>query len=226
MSMVTNIPGRRKMVRKIVPVFFIAFLFFASAPVFAESGKVSVGIVGGWAWSTADDAIWGQSGTEFESAAVYGGRLMYRFPQQVALELAVDRLETDVKESESDLGTLNMTPVMLLVKAQGMPKNGEGLTGHVEIGGGINFSDFDENQSGDDLGFPFTIDTDTSFVYEIGAGADYFLNNNFSLSLDGRWMGGQIDATRETEETSRTREEDITFYIYNIQLLVGARYWF
>lgn len=214
------------MVRIIVLGFFIAFLFFASAPVFAESGKVSIGLVGGWAWSTADDAIWGQSGTDFESAAVYGGRLMYWFPQQVALELAVDRIGMDVKESERDLGTLNMTPVMLLVKVQGMPKRGKRLTGHAEIGGGINFSDFDENQSGDETGFPFSIDTDNSFVYEIGAGADYFITEHFSLSLDGRWMGGEVDSTRETEEVREIREDDLTFFIYNFQLLLGARVWF
>jgi opacity protein-like surface antigen len=214
------------MVRKIVLGLLLAFIIFASTPAFAESGKFSVGVIGGGAWSTADNAIWGRSGTNFESAAVYGGRLMYWFPQQVALELAVDRIGMDVKESGRDLGTLNMTPVMLLVKAQGMPRDGRGFTGHLGIGGGINLTNFDENPSGDAAGFPYTIETDNTFVYEVGAGADYFITRHFSLSLDGRWMGGEVESTRKTEEVNGTREEDLTFYIYNFQLLLGARVWF
>jgi opacity protein-like surface antigen len=218
--------GRRHMVRKIVLGLLMTVFVFASTPAFAESGKFSVGVIGGGAWSTADNAIWGRSGTNFESAAVYGGRLMYWFPQQIGLELAVDRIALDVKDSGRDVGTLSLTPVMLVVKAQGMPRGGTGFTGHLEIGGGLNFTDFDENPSGDELGFPYTIETETAFVYAIGAGADYFLSEHFSLSLDGRWMGGEVDSVRKTEEVTGTRKDDLTFFIYNLELLMGVRYWF
>lgn len=196
-------------------------------PAFAESGTFSLGIQGGWAWSTADNAIWGEDGTQFDSTPVYGGGLMYRFPEGYAIELAVEHIELTLKDSGYELGTLNMTPVMVLFKAQGMPRRGTGITGHVEIGGGMNIASFDQGPSATESGFAFSVNVDEStFVFALGAGADYFITPHLSLSLGARWLAGEIGSTWRWTEPGKPEKEDLLFFIYDIQGLLGMRFWF
>ncbi len=213
-------------------LWIVAILFFAANPAFADSVKFSVGVTGGRAWSIVDEAVGGFPDTEFESSAVYGGSAMYRFPNGFALELTVERLEMDLEESGEGFGTLEMTPVMALLKWQGMPLGGTGLTGHVNIGGGINLTSFKKGPfitgCEEDEGVHFTIDTDDSYVFELGAGLDYFFSNHFSIGLDGRILGGSVGTTwKASQPTGSIDYEDIdTFNIGNFQALVGLRLWF
>ncbi len=208
--------------------FAVIVLLLTVSPVLAESesGKFSIGAFGGWASSIVDGAIEASSTTypetEFKSSGVYGGSIMYRLPSSFALELSVERLGMDLEELEENFGTLNMTPVMLLLKFQGMPKNGTGLTGHADIGAGISFNSFDKGPLITDLentyGVEFDIEADNSFVFELGAGADYFFTKNISANLDGRFLLGNVD-------TSGWGIDSDTFHASNFQVLFGIRYW-
>ena len=221
--------------------FMIIVLLVTAIPAFAESGKVSIGGFGGWFWSTAGEAVEGTSttypDTEFKNSNVYGGSIMYRFPSGFALELCVVEMAMDLEELGEDLGTLNMTPVMLLFKFQGMPTNGIGFTGHADIGGGINFTSFDKGSSIKELeddfssfyGVPVSVnvDTDDSFVFELGAGVDYFFIKNFSLSLDGRFLLGNVGTSWDVSVLGASEEMDVDdFHISNFQGLLSARIWF
>ncbi len=212
--------------RKLMGIVITALLLI-SVPAFAESGKFSLGVQGGWAWPTADEALWGQSGTQFDSTTVYAGGLMYRFPEGAAIELAAESIEFALKDSGYELGKLEMTPVMILFKAQGMPKDGTGFTGHAEIGGGMNFARFNQGPSATESGFEFSVDIEErSFIFVLGAGADYFITPHLSLSLDARWLAGEIESTWRWTEPGKPEKEDRLFLIYNFQGLLGIRLWF
>lgn len=214
------------------PLWIVAILALATNPAFADSRKFSVSITGGRAWSVVDEAVGGFPDTEFKSSGIYGGSAMYRFPNAFALELAVERLEMKLEESGEEFGTLEMTPVMVLLKWQGMPLEEKGLTGHVDIGGGVNFTSFKKgpfiNGKEQNEGFQFAIDTDNSFILELGAGLDYFLSKHFSIGMDGRVLGGKVETSWKASGPTRTIDyEDLdTFNVSNFQVLVGFRVWF
>jgi opacity protein-like surface antigen len=208
--------------------FMAIVLLFTASPALAESGAFSIGAMGGWAWSVVDHAAEGSStqfpDTQFESHGVYGGSIMYRFPFGFALELCVEHLTMDLKELGDNYGTLKMTPVMLLLKQQGMPKAGTGFTGHADIGGGISLNSFDKGTATTNaenaLGVTFPIKVDNSFVFEVGGGLDYFFTKNISVNLDGRFLLTNVG-------TSGWGRLDLNkFYASNFQALFGVRYWF
>lgn len=213
-------------------LWIMAVLLLVANPAFAESGTFSVGVIGGWGGSLTDEAIDGFPDTKFKNSGVYGGSIMYRFPSGFALELCVERFSMDLEELGEDFGTLNITPVILLLKVQGMPQNGTGFTGHADIGGGINFTSFDRGSFITDvektLGVQYTIDTDNSFVFEIGAGMDYFFTKNLSMSLDSRLLGGDVGTSWEVSGPGGTLMiEDIDrFHVFNFQGLLSIRFWF
>lgn len=217
-----------------------AILVFAANPAFAELGKFSVQVTGGWASSIVGEAVGGFPDTEFKSSTVYGVSAMYILfpegfnilPSGFALEIAVQRLEMDLEESGEKLGTLEMTPVIVLFKWQGTPSRGTGLTGHADIGGGINLTSFKEGNMiaglEQDYNVQYAIDTDDSLILELGVGLDYFFSNHFSIGLDGRILSGDVGTSWESSgPTGTTDYEHIdTFHVSNFQVLLGLRFWF
>ena len=193
----------------------------------SESGRFSIGVFGGSVNSVIDKgAAEGVNSTypytKFKSGGIRGGSIMYRFPSDIALELSVESFSMDLEESGEKFGTLNMTPVLFLLKVQSMPEGGTGLTGHADIGFGKSFNSFDKGPFVTDLentyGVEFNIDTDSSLVFELGAGADLFFTKNISANLDGRLLFGNVD-------TSGWGIDLETFHVSNFQILFGIRYW-
>ncbi|NOZ26084.1 MAG: hypothetical protein GXO94_08375 [Nitrospirae bacterium] len=203
-------------------------LFLTVSPAFgwSESGRFSIGVFGGSVNSIVDTAAEGSytvyPDTEFDGDRVLGGSIMYRFPSEFALELSVERFSMDLEELGVKFGTLNMTPVMLLLKVQGMPAGGTGLAGHADIGIGKSFNSFDKGPLITDLESTYKtvidIEVDDSFVFELGAGIDLFFTKNFSANLDGRFLLGNVD-------TSGWGFDIDTFHVSNFQVLFGVRYW-
>jgi len=212
--------------------FGLIILVTVASAASAQAGNFSIGGFGGWAGSMADEAVSGFSQTKLESSAVYGGSILYRFSNGFALELCAEHLEMELTELGSNFGKLKMTPLMLLFKFQGMPQTGRGITGHFDIGGGINFTSFDKGKFVTDLekssGAKFTISTDNSFIFEMGGGIDYFFTKNISINLDARLLAGNVGTSwKASGRTGSVTITDIdTFHVSNFQGLVGLRFWF
>jgi opacity protein-like surface antigen len=199
-------------------------------PVYSNAGTFSVGGFHGFATSAASPALEGKQAsydhTEFKNSFVYGGSFLYRGNSGSSVELCIENLSMDIEEEGIDVGTLKMMPVMLLYKFQGMPKNGNtGFTGHGSIGGGVAFTSFEKGKMLTDLeqenDYDLKITTENSFVFELGAGVDYFITKNFSVNLDGRLLMGNV----KTKWADGEMDVD-TFQPSNFQVLVGVRYWF
>ena len=138
----------------------------------------------------------------------------------------------DLVETGENFGTLNLQPVMLLLKYQGMPENGKGTTGHLEFGGGINYAEFDKGpfltNMENSYNITYTIATDDAFIFEMGGGLDYFFNKNFSALLDLRFLMGNIDTTWSQAGSGGTVNiQGIdNFFVSTFQVLLGVRCWF
>jgi hypothetical protein len=202
-------------------------LLLLGTPVWAAGpGNFSLGVSGGWAWSSADEAVDGYYHTEFEDSPVYGANLMYRFPGGFALGLSVEHLEMDLKEFGYNYGTLKMTPLLFNIMYQGVPVGGKGLTGHGGIGLGINFTSFEKGPDIGQIGVPsgaISVDTDEGFVFALFGGMDYFFTRNISMNLDARFLLGTVDTTWRANGAPLPIGE---FNIHNFQLVLGLRVWF
>lgn len=217
-----------------VLVFFVTVLLILASPAFAQPGNFSLGIFGGKAIPTENEAIDGESDTEFENNAVVGISMMYRFTNNFAMELLAEKMDLDLTQDEEesvDIGTLTNIPVMLLLKYQGIPAPGKHLCGHIEAGAGINVSSFDLSgdveELEDFLDMDISIDTDNDLIYEVGAGLDYFFTDHVSINLDGKYFFGKTDATVKASAIGEDPvEESDEFKISNFQVLLGLRFWF
>lgn len=164
---------------------------------------------------------------EWEAGTAYGCSVMYRMANGLILELIVKQFKMEAKEDGSEIGTLKATPILLMIGYQSMPTNQSGFAFHASIGGGVASSDFDKGGDIKDLekvsGVKIDISNDDAFMFEAGAGVDYFITRNIALMLDGRYVFGIIDSEWEF---SNGESEEYTFDTEHFQYLVGLRLWF
>lgn len=202
-------------------ILFTSFAYAENMPTF------SIGAFGGFTSDMSSEAVEDYDDTEWEAGTAYGGSVMYRWANGFVLELIVKQFEMDAEESGSEIGTLEVTPILLMIGYQSMPKNQSGFAFHVSIGGGIASSDFDKGGDIKDMeranGVKVDISNDDAFMFEAGAGVDYFITRNIALTLDGRLAAGTIDSEWEF---SNGESEDYRIDIESFQYLVGLRLWF
>jgi len=214
----------------IINVFLaIVFAFILSTSiVYAQDDpSFGIGVFGGFAASMTGEAIKDYEETEWETGSALGGSITYRMANGVIFELLAGQFDMKAVENSDEIGTLNAKPILFMIGYQSMPINQRGVAFHVTIGGGIASSDFDKGDDIKDLekssGVSIDISNDDAFMFEMGAGIDYFLTRNIALILDGRFISGNIDSKWEF---SNGNSEDFTFYASNFQGLVGVRLWF
>ena len=208
-------------------VVLSAFLLFTSFAYAEDAPSFSIGAFGGFTTDMSSEAVEDYDDTEWENGIVYGGSVMYRMTNGFVLELIVKHFEMDAEENGSEIGTLKVTPILLMFGYQSMPKKQSGFAFHASIGGGVASSDFDKGDDIKDLeratGVKVDISNDDAFIFELGAGVDYFFTRNIALTLDGRLVGGEIDSEWDFNNGI---SEDFTFDISNFQGLVGLKFWF
>jgi hypothetical protein len=202
-------------------ILFTSFAYAEKMPSF------SIGAFGGFTSDMSSEAVEDYDDTEWETGTAYGGSVMYRWANGLVLELIVKQFEMDAEENGSEIGTLEVTPILLMIGYQSMPKNQRGFAFHASIGGGFASSDFDKGDDIKDLeratGVKFDIENDDAFMFEMGAGVDYFFTRNIALTLDGRLGAGDIDSEWDA---SNGESEDFTFQTGHFEGLVGLRLWF
>jgi hypothetical protein len=190
-----------------------------------------LGVMGGYAFSAADEAVDGFRDTEFDNSGVIGASLGARFENGISIGATVRHFRFDLEEGSLDFGSLNVTPLLFYLEYQTYPPGGQGLAGHAGIGVGPVFSSFNEKGFLRDLERKFDvsidIDTDVGFALELGGGLDVFVDENVSLSFDLRYLWGFIHADTTIRGKKSVELTDVDeFDISNVQLLVSARFWF
>ena len=205
----------------LVCILSISFAYAEDAPSF------SIGAFGGFASSMTGEAVKDYQDTEWEAGGAYGGSVIYRMANGYIFELLVEQFEMKAVENSNDIGTLKATPILLMFGYQSMPKYQSGFAFHATIGAGFASSKLDKGDDIKDLekssGVSIDISNDNAFMFEMGAGVDYFLSRNIALTLDGRFVAGNIDSKWDY---SNGNSEKYTLYASNFQGLVGVRLWF
>lgn len=211
-------------------LFYTMVLAFVILTTYANAGEVpsfSIGGFGGFVHSMSTGGVKENQDTEWETGSAFGGSIMYRLTNGLMLELLFEQFEMGLEEKGNKIGTIKATPVLIMIGYQGFPKKQKGLAFHATIGGGIASSDFEKGDLVKDLentsGGNIDISTDSAFMFEIGAGMDYFFTKNIALTLDGRVLTGVIDS--EWDYTNGDKE-NFLFLTSNFQGLVGIRFWF
>jgi len=199
-----------------------------------RQGHFSLGLHGGGAIGLEGEGIDGFKDTEFTLGPMYGVSAMYRLPNGYALEVVIERIKMDLEENNDEFGELKITPVMLLFKYQGFPNRfrGKGFTGHAQIGGGYAFTHFSTGGFVSDLernsGVKIDVETDDSFVFEMGGGLDYFFSPHISMNADIRFMYLDVDTdwTIKGGSSNSTISNIDKFQASHFQFFGGLRYWF
>jgi len=195
------------------------------------SGAWSVGIHGGVALPTVREAVDGFSETGWSSSSMVGASAMYRWSNGFAVEIGAQRYTFELEEGASKFGTLELTPIVLLVKYQGLPQGDRGFAGHFDLGGGVALGKFSKGGFVTDLeratGAAFAITTKPSFVFQVGGGVDYFLTKWLSLNVDGRWLFTKMgtDWSAQGPGGAAALTEIDSFHVSNFQFIGGARLW-
>jgi len=205
----------------------LAFIFSTPVALAGDNVSFSVGAFGGFATSMTGEAVDGYQDTEWETGGAFGGSIMYRMANGLMFELLIEQFEMGLEENGDDFGTLKATPILLMVGYQSLPKQITGFAFHATIGGGMASSDFEKGDVVKDLenasGGNIDISNDSAFMFELGAGMDYFFTKNIALTLDGRFLSGSIDSKWKNNNGNT---EDFTLQASNFQGLVGVRFWF
>jgi outer membrane protein W len=211
---------------------------FASSPAWA-GGQVGLSLLGGWAFSTASDAMSGRDGdggpedSSFKDNRTLGVEAVYKFESGLILGIGVQHLNLTAEAargggggSKSDFAKLNMTPVYALARYQYPVQTG--FTGHFEAGLGVNLSSADKESALSTMeagiGQSIDISTKDSLAGFIGAGADYYFNPNLSLGLSLRYWWTKVDYEIKASRLGTFSKG--TFDGQNLQTLLSLTYWF
>jgi hypothetical protein len=212
----------------------LAWMVLGGSVCFAEeekSGAWSVGVEYGIALPMAKEAIKGFSESEWRSSSLVGANIMYRWSNGLALEVLAQRYKFGLEEGNNKFGTLEVTPIMLLIKYQGLPNSNTGFAGHGDLGGGIGFGSFAKGGFITNLeqasGVTFDVKTSPSFVFNIGGGPDYFFTRWLSMNADARLLLGNMGTTWSASGPGGTGQlGDVdSFLVSNFQFTAGLRLW-
>jgi len=183
------------MKKKIVVSFFVVstlVLVFGQVG-FAQDmkGKFGIGARVAYANYNGDDLGYGIS-ANIDEAAMYEGNLTYFVHNYCSFELGVDYAKSDMDFKSSlgileNVGELEQIPILLTVRFHFSTAPKVGLY----LGGGVGYylNDFSSSSSV----FPTDYDIDDSFGIHANAGFEYFLNENFALNFDLKYIWNSAD---------------------------------
>lgn len=214
----------------------------------------SIGVEFGGVSSIVDDAVDGFPYTEFNSGFLYGGNFAIFLPNNVGnpftpmgigFEIGISRFEMDLEEQgvaldtpdlyygdlDIDFGKLEVTPLTFLLRLQQFPVQRRPFGFNFDVGFGIFFSDFNKGRVIKALevenSTTFTIDTDHSAFFQIGAGSDIYLIPQMSLSFRVKFLLGNIGTSWDVPGGDDILLSAIDqFNVSNIQYMANLRLWF
>jgi hypothetical protein len=211
-------------------LIFILIISIPNLAIAKNNEHMGVGGFLGFTTSTAgDNAIKDfDDSARLENGFIIGGNFFYA-PENsngAGIEGIIETFNMNLS-GDFDYGKLRITPVMALFKFQGFPSKKTGFAGHGSIGVGIAFTDFEKGEIFHNINrytrAHSSVETDNTFVFQIGGGVDYFFNRKVSMNLDCKWLYGVVPI-RVTVEGYRVDDMD-KINASNLQLVMGATYW-
>jgi hypothetical protein len=148
-------------------------------------------------------------------------------------EQAIDFDSPDPYYGQLDLefGTLEVIPLTFLLRLQQFPAYNRPFGFNFDVGFGIFFSDFRKGNLLKEIEIQnlsnFTIDTDHSAFFQIGAGTDYYLVPQVSLSFRVKFLIGNIGTSWDIPQGDSFILSTIDqFNMSTMQYMANLRVWF
>ena len=163
---------------------FLAVLIYFSSDTQAQMKDTGVFIGGGvsYAWNNFDTDDLEKVAGNISTDDAWGFNLFagYRFIKYFSLE-ANHNWYDSFKIDTDNFGSLDLNVYTLILDAKAMyPFFENKLVPYVRLGGGLMHAEL-ENEDKD------------GFAGNVGAGIDYFINQNISIGIDGKYVWGAIE---------------------------------
>lgn len=153
---------------------------------------------------------------DFDDAAMYGANLTYFVHRHFSFELSVDYVESDLNLLNITIGGLEQVPILLTARTH-LSTNPK-VNPYLGIGLGYYLNDFDFSDSYSGV----EVDPDDAFGFHLNVGVEYFVNENFALNLELKYIWNEVDFILNDSGTRSKTEVDLdTFYTG-----VGIKYYF
>lgn len=125
-------------------------------------------------------------GTDVDNAVTPEVDVTYFFTPNIAAELIAATSEHNIDAGAFDVGSAWILPPTLTLQYHFMPDS----TFSPYIGAGLNYSMFYGEDA--DTGFN-SLNVDGGFGYALQAGFDYWLNDNWGLNVDAKYIDLDVD---------------------------------
>ena len=149
-------------------------------------------------------------GTDVDNSYVPELDISYFFTNNISTELVLATAQHTVEEDSQDIGDTWILPPTLMLQYHFQPEK----KFSPYVGAGINYSMFYAEDATN--GFS-DLDVDGGFGWALQAGADYWINDNWGLNLDVKYVDLDVDAD-VTSGTTRLRASDVELN----PIIVGA----
>lgn len=148
-----------------------------------------------------------------------------------AIELSLDRSMHDVTHSSFDypLAEVTMTTLAVSLEYRGGATS-KRFSPFIGIGAGYSLNSSDitsEVKSGCKLvNATCTFDIDNSKTLHLNAGTDFFVTDNWALSIEGRIITGSASTIVSRKTTTSTVSAEGNLNLSRIDMMAGVKYYF
>jgi RNase P/RNase MRP subunit p29 len=196
----------------------------------------SVAACGGLSFSMTKEAMKDYPETKFKNGAAFNASGLYHFAPSMSnagfhLGVSMGHHSMELTEQGQSFGTLNLTPLTVLVGFGRYEFGGGESYFKGDLGLGVAFTNFDNG--------PFIanwersynarikVETHNSFVFSLGGEVGLYLANSVSLFAGGQMLLQNVGSNWQLSAYNQTVPigDFGDFYASSIQLLIGIRYW-
>ncbi len=166
-----------------------------------------------------------------DNAVGYGLTYTYGLHQNWAIEASIDRSSHNADVLGINFGEVSMT-TMALTGQYRTEIASMNISPYTGLGLGYSLVSADLSSEWKDVcifisDFPCSLDVDNAFTLHINAGADYFVNDNFAIAMEGRYTLGSASATYHEEYALLgPYDYDFDLSLDRFDLRVGVKYYF
>ncbi len=143
----------------------------------------------------------GESNPVTKAKDVWGASLGVNFNRHFGVELAVDKLEVYLRNSQRKVGELKFYGIVPQLRVR-YPLLHDRLTPYVLAGPGLGVTELNDTSVATTWS---SGEVDTRLVTSVGGGGEYFLSDNIALGVEGKYFitgTGSFSAQGETHSTN------------------------
>jgi outer membrane protein W len=200
--------------QKMLIGILILYIISVTAAAFAEdlTGRFNVGIIGGGIFP---------SDADIDETYYVGGNFAYGINNYLAVGAEAGYTNWENKEGGTDYGDVNAVPLFAdLYLRYPLEIDINTFVPYVIGATGVVFWDYDESSLLTNNGI--SVNMDAKLGLKVGAGIDFFVDNNFAINIEGDYVWSDADVSIAAVGTVAAATVDTDYWIVN----GGLKYYF